>query len=255
MSTKTSIEWTEQTWNPAVGCSKVSPGCAHCYAEVMARRLKAMRAKGYDNGFEPTLLPGRLEDPIKRRQPTMYFVNSMSDLFHETIPDKYIRQVLDVIHRSPRHVFQILTKRGQRMTDFYKGKKLPHNVWLGVTVEDRSHGLPRIDCLRNVSANVRFLSAEPLLEDLGNIDLTGIHWVIVGGESGPKARPMKREWVLNIKRQCDLPGTAFFFKQWGTWGADGRRRSKKQNGRMLEGRTWDAMPPAEKWLFNLTNQQ
>jgi len=242
MSTKTSIEWTEQTWNPAVGCSKVSPGCAHCYAEVMARRLKAMRVKGYENGFRLTLLPRRLEEPIRRKQPTVYFVNSMSDLFHEEIPDSYLRQVMAVMRQASIHTFQILTKRAERMAEFLRLEKPPRNVWVGVTVENRAHGLPRLDALRRISAPIRFVSAEPLLEDLGEIDLTGVDWVIVGGESGPKARPMKREWVLNIKRQCDEQGVDFFFKQWGGWGPDGKKRSKKHNGRMLEGRTWNAAP-------------
>lgn len=242
MSTKTSIEWTEQTWNPTVGCSKISPGCAHCYAEVMARRLKAMGMKGYENGFKLTLLPGRIEEPNGRRQPTVYFVNSMSDLFHEDIPDSYLRKILAVIRQSPQHTFQILTKRAARMAEFFQGQTLPKNIWLGVTVEDRAYGLPRLDHLRTVPSSVRFVSAEPLLEDLGAVDLTGIHWVIVGGESGPKARPMKSEWVLNIKDQCDAEEVSFFFKQWGGWGADGKKRAKKQNGRLLNGRTWDAVP-------------
>lgn len=242
MSTKTSIEWTEQTWNPAVGCSKVSPGCAHCYAEVMARRLKAMRVKGYENGFRLTLLPRRLEEPIRRKQPTVYFVNSMSDLFHEEIPDSYLRQVMAVMRQASIHTFQILTKRAERMAECLRLEKPPRNVWVGVTVENRAHGLPRLDAVRRISAPIRFVSAEPLLEDLGEIDLTGVDWVIVGGESGPKARPMKREWVLNIKRQCDEQRVDFFFKQWGGWGPDGQRRSKKHNGRMLEGRIWDAAP-------------
>jgi len=242
MSTKTSIEWTEQTWNPAVGCSKISPGCANCYAEAMARRLKAMGVKGYENGFQLTLIPERLDEPIKRRQPTIYFVNSMSDLFHEQIPDSYLQQVLTVIRKTPQHTYQILTKRAERMAEFFQGQTIPNNVWLGVTVENRAHGLPRIDYLRKISSSVRFISAEPLLEDLGAVDLTGIHWVIVGGESGPKARPMKQEWVLNIKDQCENQGAAFFFKQWGGWGVDGKKRGKKHNGRLLNGRTWDAVP-------------
>ena len=242
MSTKTSIEWTEQTWNPAVGCSKVSPGCANCYAEVMARRLQAMRVKGYENGFRLTLLPERLQEPISRQRPTVYFVNSMSDLFHEAIPDDYLVQVLGVIQQAPQHTFQILTKRAERMAEFFRRKQLPRNAWLGVTVENRTHGLPRIDVLRQISASVRFISAEPLLEDLARVDLTGVHWVIAGGESGPKARPMKQEWVLNVQRLCDEQGVAFFFKQWGTWSVDGQRRGKKRNGRILDGRTWDAVP-------------
>ena len=250
MSTKTSIEWTEQTWNPAVGCSKISPGCAYCYAETMARRLKAMGVRGYENGFKLTLLPERLEEPLKRRQPTTYFVNSMSDLFHENIPDSYLRKVFAVIQKSPHHTFQILTKRAERMAEYFQGQMPPPNAWMGVTVENRADGLPRLDYLRAVAACIRFVSAEPLLEDLGYIDLTGIHWLIVGGESGPKSRPMKRDWALNIKNQCDANKVAFFFKQWGGWGADGKKRAKKQNGRLLDGRTWDAVPvPPPHLLF------
>lgn len=242
MSTQTSIEWTEMTWNPAVGCSKVSPGCAHCYAEAMAKRLQAMGMEGYENGFALTLLPHRLEEPLKRSKPTIYFVNSMSDLFHERISDDYIRQVFDVIRRAPRHTFQVLTKRAERMRKFFQDQQPPCNAWLGVTVEDRQYGLPRLESLRQVSAPIRFASVEPLLENLGAIDLNGIHWVIVGGESGPKARPMRQEWVLNVKEQCDKQGTAFFFKQWGGWGVDGKKRAKKNNGRLLQGKTWDAVP-------------
>ncbi|MGA2228468.1 MAG: phage Gp37/Gp68 family protein [Syntrophobacteraceae bacterium] len=242
MSTRTSIEWTEQTWNPTVGCSKISSGCAHCYAEVMAKRLKAMGVSGYKNGFRLTLLPERLEQPLRRKQPTVYFVNSMSDLFHEEIPDSFILQVLAVIQLAPQHTFQILTKRAGRMAEFFLKNHLPRNVWLGVTVENRAHGVPRLDALRQLPAAVRFFSAEPLLEDLGEIDLTGMDWVIVGGESGPSARPMKAEWVLNIKRLCYEREVAFFFKQWGTWSVDGMKLGKKRNGRMLDGRIWDAAP-------------
>ncbi len=242
MSTKTSIEWTEQTWNPAVGCSKISPGCANCYAEVMARRLQAMRVKGYEKGFRLTLLPERLQQPIIRKRPTVYFVNSMSDLFHEEIPDDYLVQVLKIIQQAPQHTFQILTKRAERMEEFFRMRQPPRNAWLGVTVENRVHGLPRLDALRRISAYVRFISAEPLLENLAEIDLTGMHWVIVGGESGPKARRMNPEWVANLKRMCDEQGAAFFFKQWGGWGVDGKKGSKKHNGRVLDGRTWDASP-------------
>ena len=246
MGTKTSIEWTEQTWNPAVGCSKVSPGCANCYAEVMARRLKAMRVNGYENGFRLTLLPERLEEPIRRKRPTVYFVNSMSDLFHEEIPDDYLVRVLEVIRQAPQHTFQILTKRAERMVEFFRIRKPPINAWLGVTVENRAHGLPRIEFLRQISASVRFISAEPLLEELGEIDLTGVAWAIAGGESGPKARRMNPEWLLNIKHMCDEQGAAFFFKQWGAWSVDGKKGSKKDNGRSLEGRTWDAAPLIER---------
>ena len=242
MSTKSRIEWTEQTWNPAVGCTKVSPGCAHCYAELMARRLQAMGVHGYDDGFALTLLPERLDEPLRRKRPTIYFVNSMSDLFHEEIPDVYIRNVFHVIEQAPQHTFQILTKRAERMAKFLDGFPVPRNAWLGVTVENRAHGLPRIGFLRQVEARIRFLSMEPLLEDLGEIDLAGIHWVIVGGESGPMARPMYPAWASSIRRQCDAQQIAFFFKQWGGWGADGKKRAKKQNGRLLEGKTWDGVP-------------
>lgn len=242
MSTKTSIEWTEQTWNPTTGCTKISPGCEHCYAEVMARRLKAIGVKGYENGFKLTLQPHRLEEPLQRKKPTVYFVNSMSDLFHEGIAESYIMQIFDVIRNSPQHTFQILTKRAERMARLLGKYDVPPNAWLGATVENRRHGLPRIDWLRMVNAKVRFLSMEPLLEDLGDIDLRNIQWVIVGGESGPKARPMKLEWVKNVKKQCKENSIPFFFKQWGGWGVDGIKRAKKQNGRILSGRTWDNKP-------------
>jgi protein gp37 len=208
----------------------------------MARRLKAMGVNGYANCFKLTLLPERLSDPIQRKRPTIYFVNSMSDLFHEKIPASYIRQVFDVMKRAPQHTFQVLTKRADKMTEFFRTYEASTNAWLGVTVENRQHGVPRIDMLRKVNAHVRFLSIEPLLEDLGQLDLTGIHWVIVGGESGLKARPMKFAWVMNIKQQCEKQKVAFFFKQWGGWGADGIKRDKKRNGRLLLGRTWDAVP-------------
>jgi protein gp37 len=201
--------------------------------------------KGYKNGFRLTLVPDRLDEPIKRKKPTIYFVNSMSDLFHEDIPDSYLRQIMAVIHRTPQHTYQILTKRAERMEEFFRTEQPPANAWIGVTVENRSHGLPRLDLLRRIPASVRFVSAEPLLEDLGIINLTGIHWVIVGGESGPKARPMEKEWAFNIKKLCDEQNVAFFFKQWGSWGADGKKRHKKQNGRLLGGRTWDGVPKPE----------
>lgn len=242
MSTQTSIEWTEQTWNPASGCSKVSPGCQNCYAEVMARRLKAMGVRGYEGGFMLALHPNRLLEPLRRSAPTVYFVNSMSDMFHAEIPDAYIRKVFDVIKKAPQHTFQVLTKRADRMVEFFNSYEAPSNAWIGVTVENRQHGIPRIDKLRQVNTQVRFLSVEPLLEDLNKLDLTDIDWVIVGGESGPKARPMKEEWVLNIKRQCEEQDAAFFFKQWGGWGVDGVKRGKKHNGRLLLGRTWDERP-------------
>jgi len=242
MATKSQIEWTEQTWNPTTGCTKTSPGCKHCYAEVMAARLQAMKARGYENGFQLTLMPERLNQPLKRKKPTVYFVNSMSDLFHEDIPDSYLDDVFSVIEKTPQHTYQILTKRAERLPDYFSQRRCPANVWLGVSVEDRKFGVPRIDQLKRVNAAIRFLSIEPLLEDLGTIDLNGIHWVIVGGESGQKARPMKPEWVENIKTQADRIGVAFFFKQWGGWGADGVKRHKKANGREFGGKIWDQMP-------------
>jgi protein gp37 len=202
----------------------------------------AMDVHGYENGFNLTLLPERLSEPLKRKKPTIYFVNSMSDLFHEDIPDVFIRQVFDVIRQTPQHTYQILTKRADRLADFFNKHEAPHNAWIGVSVENIKHGLPRIDALRNIPVKIRFLSVEPLLEDIGKVNLQGIHWVIVGGESGPKARPMKQEWVINIQRQCKQQKVAFFFKQWGGWGADGKKRAKKQNGRVLLGKTWDQMP-------------
>lgn len=242
MTTVSRIEWTEQTWNPTVGCTKISAGCKNCYAETMAKRLKAMGTPGYENGFALQILPQRLQDPLKRKKPTIYFVNSMSDLFHERIPDSYIEQVFDVIAQTPHHTYQILTKRAARMARYFKGRSVPKNAWLGVSVENRKHGVPRIDHLRKVPAQIRFLSVEPLLEDVGILDLTDIHWVIVGGESGPKARPMKQEWADSVRQQCEEQCVAFFFKQWGGWGADGQRRAKSANGRELNGRTWDEMP-------------
>lgn len=244
MATASKIEWTERTWNPVSGCTKVSPGCKNCYAETMARRLKAMGAPGYENGFRLTLQPQRLKQPLARRTPTVWFVNSMSDLFHDDVDDAYIDRVLDVVQQSPQHTYQILTKRAERLSAYFSTRSVPANVWLGVSVENRKHGKPRIDSLRKVPARIRFLSIEPLLEDLGPLNLAYIHWVIVGGESGPKARPMKPEWVRNIQDQCQKAGVAYFFKQWGTWGADGRKRTKYANGRLVDGRTWEQYPAA-----------
>lgn len=243
MTTTSKIEWTEQTWNPTVGCTKISPGCKNCYAETMAKRLQAMGAPGYENGFQLAVLPQRLEDPKRRKKPTVYFVNSMSDVFHDRIPDAYIEQIFDVIRETPQHTYQILTKRAARMARFFRTRAVPANAWLGVSVENKKHGVPRIDYLRTVLARTRFLSVEPLLENVGELNLKDIHWVIVGGESGPKARPMKPEWAESVRVQCEEQDVAFFFKQWGGWGADGKRRAKQANGRLLNGRTWDAMPP------------
>ena len=244
MATASNIEWTEQTWNPVTGCTKISPGCKHCYAETMARRLRAMGGAGYERGFELTLQPSRISQPLERKKPTVWFVNSMSDLFHEDVPDEYIDRVFDTIRRTPHHTYQVLTKRAERLPSYFAGRSAPENVWLGVSVENRRHGKPRVAYLRSISAHIRFLSVEPLLEDLGALDLNGIHWVIVGGESGSKARPMRPEWARSIQRQCEKAGVAYFFKQWGAWGADGRKRTKHANGREFDGQIWDQYPAA-----------
>lgn len=244
MTTKSRIEWTESTWNPVVGCTKLSAGCKHCYAEVMARRLQAMGVAGYEQGFKKVrTLPNRLEEPLLRRKPTVYFVNSMSDLFHTQVPVAFIDTVFDTMAAASHHTFQVLTKRADRVASYTVQRGLvPPNVWIGTSVENRRHGVPRIAHLRSVPAEIRFLSIEPLLEDVGELDLSGIHWVIVGGESGHGARPMKAEWVKAVQRQCADQGVKFFFKQWGAFGEDGVHRTKKANGRMLGGRTYDAMP-------------
>ena len=245
MSTHSRIEWTEATWNPVIGCTKISPGCKHCYAEVMARRLQAMGVPGYEHGFKKVRVrPEKLEEPLRRTKPTVYFVNSMSDLFHPQVPDAFIDQVFATMRAATWHTFQVLTKRPDRMAAYLGRRKIPSHIWLGTSVENRRHGVPRIDELRRVNAPVRFLSIEPLLEDVGEINLRGIAWVIVGGESGIGARAMDSEWVRNVQRQCDASGVCFFFKQWGAFGADGVKRSKKANGRLLDGRQWDAMPNA-----------
>jgi protein gp37 len=237
----TKIEWTEQSWNPSIGCTKISAGCKNCYAETMARRLKAMGVKGYKNGFEFSLLPDRLDQPLKIKKPTKFFVNSMSDLFHEKMTFSYLDSIFEIMEKTPQHIYQILTKREKIMTDYLSNKRLPKNIWLGVTVEN-NEAKERMNYLRNINATIRFISMEPLLEDLGSLNLENIHWVIVGGESGLKARPMKSEWVLNIKKQCQEQAVAFFFKQWGTWGADGIKRNKKENGRILNGKLYNEYP-------------
>jgi len=237
----TKIEWTDKTWNPITGCTKVSAGCANCYAEVMARRLCAMRIAKYKNCFKLTLHPESLSEPLKWRNSHIIFVCSMSDLFHEEVPYCFIDQVLDIINQTPQHNYQILTKRADRMAEYFGTRCIPKNVWLGVTV-DVPHSKIRIDYLRYLGASIRFLSCEPLLEDLGELNLYNIDWVIVGGESGSRARPMKEEWVLSIKNQTEAQGSAFFFKQWGTWGSDGIKRNKRANGKMINGRTYQSMP-------------
>lgn len=228
------IEWTDFSWNPVTGCTKVSAGCRHCYAEALARRLKAMGQPHYANGFEVTLHEGMLEAPLSWKRPRMVFVNSMSDLFHETVPEEFILKVFDVMRRADCHRFQVLTKRAERMEQVGRRLQWPANVWMGVSVEDQRN-VNRIDCLRRIKAAIRFLSLEPLLGPIPDLDLTRIDWVIVGGESGPGSRPMKEEWVLDIRDRCRNEKVPFFFKQWGG-------QNKKATGRLLEGRTWDEMP-------------
>lgn len=235
------IEWTEATWNPSTGCNKVSAGCKNCYAETMAKRLQAMGAPGYENGFEFTLMPERLDMPLKIKKPTRFFVNSMSDLFHEKMPFDFLDRVFQVIRQTPQHSYQILTKREKILQNYCNQRRMPDNVWLGVSVES-AKTKHRIDVLRSIPANIRFLSIEPLIADVGELNLRGIHWVIVGGESGPKARPMQPEWAASVQKQCTQQKVAFFFKQWGAWGADGIKRSKKANGRIFLGREWNEEP-------------
>jgi protein gp37 len=239
---RTKIEWTHSTWNPSVGCTKISPGCMNCYAEIWANRLQGIGVPGYENGFCFTEIEQRLVQPLKRKRPTVYFVNSMSDLFHENASESFIDEVFEIIKRTPQHTFQILTKRAERMSSYFRRFDPPENVWLGVSVEDNQFGVPRIDFLKSTNPSVRFLSIEPLLEELDLKDLGGINWVIVGGESGGRARAMNPNWVFRIQEQCCAYGIPFFFKQWGAWGEDGIKRSKAKNGRMLMGKTWDGMP-------------
>jgi protein gp37 len=234
MAQGSTIEWTESTWNPVTGCTKISPGCKHCYAERLALRLQAMGQPNYRNGFAPTLQPQMLDLPLRWRKPQRIFVNSMSDLFHADVPLEYVQQVFDVMRRAHWHVFQVLTKRADRLEQLAVALAWPPNVWMGVSVE-RADYTHRIDRLRATRARVKFLSLEPLLGPMPDLDLRCIDWVIVGGESGPRARPMQPEWVSGLRDQCEAAGVAFFFKQWGGW-------NKKKTGRVLEGRTWDQMP-------------
>lgn len=228
------IEWTDATWNPLTGCNKISPGCKNCYAERMAGRLKLMGQKNYRNGFQLTLHPHALDIPRKWKSSKTVFVNSMSDLFHKDVPLEFIQRVFSVMAETPRHRYQVLTKRADRLAELAPFLEWPSNVWMGTSVENLKYA-DRIDHLRKVPAAVRFLSLEPLLGPLPELDLSGIHWVIVGGESGPGARPMQERWVTDLRDQCLRAGVAFFFKQWGGV-------NKKKAGRMLEGRTWDEMP-------------
>jgi protein gp37 len=239
MSATSTIEWTDATWNPVRGCTKISPGCKHCYAETFAERFRGVPGHPYEQGFDLRLVPEKLSEPLKWTSPKTVFVNSMSDLFQEEVPDSYVEQVAQVMTIANWHTYQVLTKRANRLRAMLATKlgfaASQDHIWWGVSVEDRKYGVPRISELRQTPAAVRFLSIEPLLEDVGQIDLTGIHWVIVGGESGAGARPMNASWVQSIRKQCDKARVAFFFKQWG-----GVRKSEA--GRLLDGRTFDEMP-------------
>jgi len=236
MGARTGIEWTEATWNPVTGCTKVSAGCQNCYAERLALRLRAAGLRNYRRGFQVTTHPHALRLPLTWKKPQMVFVNSMSDLFHENVPLEFIQEVFDVMHRARWHCYQILTKRSERLIELDPVLRWAPNIWMGVSVEIENCRF-RIDHLRRTRAAVKFLSLEPLLGPMPDLDLDGIDWVVVGGESGPGARPMNREWVLQIRDRCRKAGVPFFFKQWG--GVD-----RKKAGRLLDGRTWDEMPKA-----------
>jgi protein gp37 len=239
MSEHSKIEWTDATWNPVRGCLKISPGCKHCYAETFAERFRGVPGHPYEHGFDPLLVPKKLLEPLLWPSPKSVFVNSMSDLFQDAVPDEYVAAVAEVMLMTPWHTYQILTKRADRLQRLLAGKLRAaaeaSHIWWGVSVEDRQYGLPRIGYLRDSPARTRFLSVEPLLEDLGALDLSGIHWVIVGGESGPGARPMRKEWVEAIREHCRAANAFFFFKQWG-----GVRKGRQ--GRTLDGRTYDEIP-------------
>jgi len=240
MAGKSAIEWTGSTWNPVTGCTKISSGCENCYAERMAKRLQAMGQPNYKNGFKLTLHPHIADLPLLWKKPQMIFVNSMSDLFHEEVPLDFVKKIFDTMNLASQHTFQVLTKRANRLSELSALLPWAENIWMGVTVESANYK-QRIEYLRQTDAFIKFLSLEPLLADIGQLDLRGIDWVIVGGESGPKARPIKESWVRNIKRQCKENEIPFFFKQWGGV-------NKKKNGRLLDGQTYDEMP---KGISNL----
>jgi len=241
--TQSKIEWTEKTWNPTTGCSKISPGCANCYAETLSNRLKAMGVEKYKNGFELTVHPLEIEKPYNWKKPSMIFVNSMSDLFHEDIPFRVIKEVFEVMNKCDRHVFQVLTKREGRLLELNERLNWSPNIWMGVSVEDENHK-SRIDFLRKTDSYVKFISFEPLLEPIQNLNLENINWVIVGGESGPKARPIRKRWVIDILDQCRKYNVKFFFKQWGGV-------NKKKNGRELNGKIFNEFPSNDHNQFDL----
>jgi len=248
LSENSTIEWTDATWNPVRGCTKVSPGCTHCYAETFAERFRGVKGHPFEQGFDLRLVPEKISAPLSWRKPRRIFVNSMSDLFHDQVPDDFIAEVANVMVQANWHTYQILTKRSARMSELLRTRlnfaAEERHIWWGVSVEDRRYGLPRIEDLRSAPAFTRFLSVEPLLEDLGAVNLSKIHWVIVGGESGYGARPMERKWVVSIRKQCRDHGVPFFFKQWG-----GTRKSLA--GRLLDGRTYDEMPATLSLAQNL----
>ena len=231
---QTKIEWTDITWNPVTGCTKLSEGCVHCYAETMSRRLKAMGQRKYANGFQLTVHQDALSEPYNWRGEHIVFVCSMADLFHKDVPYAFIDKVMDVIRATPQHIYQILTKRAERMEDYFMERSVPSNAWLGVTIENQDVKY-RIEHLSRIDAKIHFLSCEPLLEDLESMKLDNIQWIIVGGESGFHARPMKEEWAINILHQAREHNIPFFFKQWGTWGSDGIKRNKHANGKLILG--------------------
>ena len=239
MSEHSKIEWTDTTWNPVRGCTKISPGCKHCYAETFAERFRGVPGHPYEFGFDLRLVPEKLVEPLTWSSSRMVFVNSMSDLFHPGVPESYIKQVANTMRTADWHTYQVLTKRAPRMANLLQNSlrdaAAATHIWWGVSVENRRYGLPRIDMLRDAPAQVRFLSIEPLLEDLGEIDLRDIQWVIVGGESGPGARPLRKEWVISIRNQCEIAGVPFFFKQWG-----GIQKSRA--GRLLDGTEYSGFP-------------
>lgn len=240
MSTKSAIEWTEATWNPMTGCSKISPGCMNCYAERLSRRLQAMGQPNYRNGFQLTVHPHMLNLPLQWKKPQMIFVNSMSDIFHEDAPEEFVRKIFSVMSKARWHIFQVLTKRADRLLELAHDLTWESNIWMGVTIESAEY-LFRADHLRKTTAKVKFLSLEPLLGQIGSLNLNDINWVIVGGESGPGARIMRKEWVFDIRNQCQEADVPFFFKQWGG-------TNKKKAGRLLEGRTWDEIPDIQRAL-------
>ncbi|MCW2981851.1 MAG: phage Gp37/Gp68 family protein [Solirubrobacterales bacterium] len=241
MADNSAIEWTEATWNPVTGCDRISPGCAHCYARTFAERWRGVPGHAYEQGFDLRLWPERIDQPLRWKRPRQIFVNSMSDLFHPDVPDEFIAEVFATMVEADQHVFQILTKRPERLLELADELPWPPHVWMGVSIENRRF-VNRADLLREVPASIRFISAEPLLGPLEGLDLTDIHWLIAGGESGAGHRPIREEWVLDLRDRCESSDVAFFFKQWGGF-------RPKSNGRLLEGREWNAMPaPSEEAL-------